>query len=62
MNLQSIVEPIANFCQWTFKNVMDPIAPAFNWICIVFSVVAITYWLRRQGKYNRKAATEGGIK
>ncbi len=62
MNLQSIVEPIGNFLQWTFRYIMDPIAPAFNWACIIFLVLAITYWLRRQGKYNRKAAAEGTIK
>jgi len=62
MNLQTILEPIANFCQWTFKNIMDPIGPAFNWACIIFAFLAIGYWLRRQGKYNRKAAAEGTIK
>ncbi len=62
MNLQSILEPVGNFFQWTFKNIIDPIGPTFNWICIVFLVLALTYWLRRQGKYNRKAAAEGTIK
>lgn len=62
MNLQSILDPIADFLQWSFRHVMDPIAPAFNWMCIIFLILALGYWVRRQGKYNRKAEAEGTIK
>jgi hypothetical protein len=59
MNLQSLVYPIADFFQWSFKTLMDPLSAPFNWSCIVFCIVAITYWLRRQKAYNEKAAKEG---
>jgi hypothetical protein len=61
MNLQSILTPIADFFQWTFKHIINPIGPTFNWICIVFAFVAIIYWLRRQKAYNEKATREGTI-
>ena len=61
MNLQSILTPIADAFQWSFKHLLAPIAPAFNWICIVFAIVAIGYWLRRQKHYNQQAAEKGSI-
>jgi hypothetical protein len=59
MNLQSILQPIADGFQWTFKHVIDPMSNGFNWICIVFAFVAIIYWLRRQKAYTAKAIKEG---
>jgi len=59
MNLQSILQPVVDFCQWTFKNILMPISPVFNWVCIVFAFLAIIYWLNRQRKYNQKAIKEG---
>jgi hypothetical protein len=61
MNLQSILEPIANGLQWTFKNVLKPGSDYFNWACIIFAFIALGYWLNRQKNYNKKAAKEGGI-
>lgn len=62
MNLQTIIEPIGDLLMWSYKHIIDPVAPIFNWVCIVFLILAIGYWVRRQGKYNRKAAAEGTIK
>jgi hypothetical protein len=59
MNLQSFVYPFANAAQWTFRNLLEPMSHWFNWICIVFCIGAIWYWLNRQKKYNQKAAAEG---
>jgi hypothetical protein len=59
MNLQSILRPIADGFQWTFKHVIEPIGPTMNWICIVFAFLAILYWLRRQKAYTAKATKEG---
>ncbi|MBL0314490.1 MAG: hypothetical protein IPP69_01485 [Flavobacteriales bacterium] len=59
MNLQSILNPIADFFQWTFHHLLEPMAHWFNWVCIVFAFVAILYWLRRQRNYTRKAMSEG---
>ncbi|MFM7310829.1 MAG: DUF6341 family protein [Flavobacteriales bacterium] len=61
MNLQSILTPIVDAFQWSFKHLLAPIAPAFNWICIVFAIVAIAYWLRRQKRYSQQAAENGTI-
>jgi hypothetical protein len=61
MNLQSILEPVVNAMQWTFKNLLEPMSHWFNWVCIVFAIVAIGYWLNRQKKYNQKAAREGSV-
>jgi uncharacterized membrane protein len=61
MNLQSILVPFGEFCQWTFKHLLFPITNVFNWVCIVFCIVAIGYWLNRQKNYNTKAAKDGGI-
>jgi hypothetical protein len=61
MNLQSILKPIVDGFQWTFKHVIEVIATPFNWVCIVFAFVAIIYWLRRQKAYTAKAIKEGTI-
>jgi hypothetical protein len=58
MNLQSILQPIVDFCQWSFKLLIK-FSPYFNWVCIVFAVLAIGYWLNRQKKYSQKAMSEG---
>lgn len=59
MNLQSILKPLVDGMQWTFKNILEPVSGYFNWICIVFLFFALGYWLMRQKKYNEKAAKEG---
>jgi hypothetical protein len=61
MNLQSILRPVADAFQWTFKYVLEPVSHSFNWVCIVFLFIALGYWLNRQKKYNQKAAKEGSI-
>ncbi len=61
MNLQSILRPLVDGLQWTFKHLLEPMSHYFNWICIVFLFIAIGYWLSRQKKYNQKAAQDGGI-
>jgi hypothetical protein len=59
MNLQSILQPVVDLFQWSFKYLLEPMSHWFNWICIVFAFVAIIYWLNRQKKYNQKAISEG---
>jgi hypothetical protein len=59
MNLQSILRPIADAAQWSFKHIIEPIGPTMNWICIVFAIGAIAYWLRRQKNYTQKALKDG---
>lgn len=61
MNLQSIVYPFADAMQWTFKHLLEPMSHWFNWLCIVFCICGIWYWLNRQKGYNQKAAQDGGI-
>jgi hypothetical protein len=59
MNLQRILRPFVDVCQWSFKHLIEPMSHWFNWICIVFAFLAILYWLNRQKKYNQKAIAEG---
>jgi hypothetical protein len=61
MNLQSFVYPLADAMQWTFRNLLEPMSHWFNWVCVVFCIVSIWYWLRRQKNYNQKAQREGSI-
>ncbi len=62
--MEYIVGPIAALIKWTFDNILVPIGelPAFmnpNNIFIVLGFVGLFYWLNLQGKYNKKAKSEG---
>jgi hypothetical protein len=61
MNLQMILTPIADFFQWTFKNVMDPIGNTFSYICIVGGFFGIWLWLRMQKRFSEEAKKNGTI-
>lgn len=65
--MQYLVGPIAALILWTFKNVLVPIGdlPNYinpNYLFLVLGFVGLFYWLNLQGKYNKKAEREGGIK
>ena len=65
--MQYLTGPIAALIKWTFDFLLVPIGdlPGLlnpNNIFLVLGFIGLIYWLRLQGKYNKKAAQEGGIK
>ncbi len=65
MNLQSILQPIADFVVWTFDTVLVPVGDASfnpNSLFIIGGFVGLFVWLKMQGDFNRKAEQEGGLK
>lgn len=62
MNLQSILNPIADFIVWTFVNILEVLGNYPNIIFVLIGFVGLFYWLNIQGKYNKKAEKEGSLK
>jgi hypothetical protein len=65
--MQYLTGPIAALILWTFKNLLVPIGdlPNYinpNYLFLGLGFVGLFYWLNLQGKYNKKAEREGGIK
>ncbi len=65
--MEYLLAPIAVLIKWTFNTILVPLGelPAIanpNNIFIVIIAVGLAYWLFVQGKYNRKAEKEGGLK
>jgi hypothetical protein len=50
---------IGHFFQWTFNKLLVPM----GWLPVILIAIVMTigtiYWLRLQGKYNRKAREKG---
>ena len=61
MNLQDILNPFVDFCQWTFKHVLEPMSHWFNIVCIIGGFVGLFLWLKMQKNFNEKAKKEGTI-
>jgi hypothetical protein len=61
MNLQDILNPFVDFCQWTFKNLFEPMTHWFNVVCVIGGFVGMFIWLRMQKNFTAKAKKEGGI-
>ncbi|MEZ4798749.1 MAG: hypothetical protein R2809_03005 [Flavobacteriales bacterium] len=61
MNLQSILNPIVDALQWSFRYILEPMTGWFNWLCIFGGFVGIYIWLRMQKKFSAKAQQEGTI-
>jgi hypothetical protein len=61
MNLQSIVVPIGEACQWFFKNILINLLTPMNTICIIGGFFGIWLWLRMQKNFSDKAKKEGSI-
>ncbi|HEX4886646.1 MAG TPA: hypothetical protein VFV37_01250 [Luteibaculaceae bacterium] len=62
MNLQSILEPIEAFITWTFVNILENLGNLPNVLFILVGFVGLGYWLKLQGKFNKKAQHDGGLK
>lgn len=61
MNLQSILNPIVEALQWSFRYILEPMTNWFNWLCILGGFIGIYIWLRMQKKFTAKAQQEGTI-
>lgn len=61
MNLQSIIVPIGELCQWFFKHFLVHTLGLMNTICIIGGFFGIWLWLRMQKKFTAKAKQEGTI-
>ena len=61
MNTQDIINPAAQFIEWTFSTVLLPISNSFNWAVIGLGLVGLLLWLRLQKKYNVRAEQDGTI-
>lgn len=61
MNLQSILNPIAEALQWSFKYILEPMTHWFNWVCILGGIFGIALWLRMQKRFTAKAQKEGTL-
>jgi hypothetical protein len=61
MNLQSILNPIVEALQWTFKHILEPMTHWFNIVCILGGFVGLFIWLRMQKRFNAKAQKEGTL-
>lgn len=61
MNLQSILNPIVDALQWTFKHILEPMTHWFNIVCIIGGFVGLFIWLRMQKRFNAKAQKEGTL-
>ena len=61
MNTQDIINPAAQFIEWTFSTVLLPISNSFNWAVIGLGLVGLLFWLRLQKKYNVRAEQDGTI-
>jgi len=59
MNLQSIIVPIGDMCQWFFKNILVNLLTPMNTICILGGFFGIWLWLRMQKSFTEKAKREG---
>ncbi len=65
--MQYLTAPIAQFIKWTFDNILVPIGelPALlnpNNIFVIIIMLGLGYWLFVQGKFNKKAKSEGQLK
>jgi len=61
MNTQDIINPAAQFIEWTFSTVLLTISNSFNWAVIGLGLVGLLFWLRLQKKFNTRAEQEGSI-
>lgn len=62
MNMNSILRVIGDILTWTFDTVLVPLGQLPNYAFILLGFVGLFLWLSMQGKYNKKAQEEGGIK
>lgn len=50
-----LVFPLAKMMYWFFQNVLENLENLPNYAFCIFAVVAFTYWVKWQMKYNAEA-------
>lgn len=65
--MEYLLGPIAAIIKWTFDNILVPIGDLPdvvnpNYLFLGVGFIGLFYWLNLQGKYNKKAEQEGGLK
>ena len=61
MNTQDLINPLAQFIEWTFQTLLLPISDMFNWGVIALGLAGLAFWLRLQSKSNARAKQDGTI-
>jgi len=61
MNTQDIIYPIGEATEWTFENILVPMADPMNLGIVVLGFIGLVFWLRLQKKYNDKSKSDGTI-
>ena len=61
MNTQDIIYPNGESTEWTFENILVPMADPMNLGIVVLGFIGLAFWLRLQKKYNDKAKSDGTI-
>jgi hypothetical protein len=61
MNTQEIITPIGKAMEWSFENILVPMADPLNLGVVILGLVGLVYWLRLQKKYNDQAKSDGTI-
>lgn len=61
MNLNDIVEPLADLFTWTF-GILEGLGNSFNWLIIAVMFVLNVIWIKKMGDYNREAKQNGTMK
>ncbi len=66
-NMQHILDPIVALILWSFETLLEPLGelPGLlnpNTVFVLLISLGLLYWIVQQGKYNKKAEAEGGLK
>jgi len=61
MNTQEIITPIGKMLEWSFENILSPIADPINVVVVLLGLVGTVFWLRLQKKYTERAKKDGTI-
>lgn len=61
MNLQTVLQPIVELAQWSYKYLLVPSLGMMNTICIIGGFVGLFLWLRMQKNFTAKAKKEGTL-
>lgn len=61
MNTQEVIYPIGEMLQWSFSNLLIPIADSMNAGVVILGFVGLIFWLRLQKKYSAQAQADGTL-
>jgi hypothetical protein len=61
MNLNDILEPIAELFSWTF-GILEALGNGFNWFIIAVMSIMGIIWIKKMADFNKEAKENGTIK